>query len=87
VDGYIPVDLDVAFADHGYATADWVRTVENGTGEHTGVSSLLSGSVSHYCLSHATIPINRAKPLGSCPGAVNRSRATRRTQERQSDPR
>lgn len=28
-----------------------------GTGEHTGIGRLLSGSVSHYCLSHASIPI------------------------------
>lgn len=28
-----------------------------GTGEHTGVGRLLSGSVSHFCLSHAVIPI------------------------------
>ncbi len=28
-----------------------------GTREHTGVSRLLNGSVSHYCLSHASCPV------------------------------
>lgn len=28
-----------------------------GTGEHTGVDRLMSGSVSHYCLSHAEVPV------------------------------
>lgn len=28
-----------------------------GTGEHAGVRRLLAGSVSHYCLSHATAPV------------------------------
>ena len=28
-----------------------------GTGEHTGVRRLFEGSVSHYCLSHATCPV------------------------------
>lgn len=28
-----------------------------GTGEHTGVGRLVSGSVSHYCLSHAQLPV------------------------------
>lgn len=28
--GYIRVDLDGPFAGHGYATGDWVQTVENG---------------------------------------------------------
>lgn len=28
-----------------------------GTGEHTGVSRLMDGSVSHHCISHARVPV------------------------------
>ena len=40
-----------------------------GTGEHTGVRRLMSGSVSHYCLSHArgpvvAVPVTALSPAG-----------------------
>ena len=37
-----------------------------GTGEHTGLRRLVTGSVSHYCLSHARSPVV-AVPAGALP--------------------
>lgn len=34
-----------------------------GTREHTGLDRIISGSVSHYCLSHATRPVVAVPPI------------------------
>ena len=39
------------------------RLLVVGTREHAGLGRLLSGSVSHYCLSHAVCPSLRCRPL------------------------
>lgn len=47
-----------------------------GTGEHAGVRRLVSGSVSHYCLSHAHGPV-AAVPMGARPSAGGHHEASR----------
>jgi nucleotide-binding universal stress UspA family protein len=46
-----------------------------GTGEHTGVRRLMSGSVSHYCLSHARGPVV-AVPISALPPAGQHQEAS-----------
>lgn len=43
-----------------------------GAREHTGVGRLLAGSVSHYCLSHSTVPV-AAVPAPAAGGGAARS--------------
>lgn len=57
-----PADWLVQFAegDAGVVLVNQAQGAELlviGTREHVGLARLLSGSVSHYCLSHATCPI------------------------------
>jgi hypothetical protein len=47
-----------------------------GTREHVGLGRLLSGSVSHYCLSHALCPIVAAPAPSPLAGSSARSRTT-----------
>lgn len=51
-------DVSTALLDRASGAALLVL----GTGEHTGLSRLTHGSVSHQCLSHATVPVT-AVPL------------------------
>lgn len=47
------------------------RLLVLGTREHTGVGRLLAGSVSHYCLSHSTVPIAAVPaPVESGTGSI-----------------
>jgi nucleotide-binding universal stress UspA family protein len=40
-----------------------------GTKEHVGIGRLISGSVSHYCLSHANCPVVAVPPVSDHRGA------------------
>jgi nucleotide-binding universal stress UspA family protein len=48
-----------------------------GTREHVGLGRLLSGSVSHYCLSHALCPIVAVPAPSPLAGSSDRRRTTR----------
>lgn len=45
------------------------RMLVIGTGEHTGLRRAVLGSISHYCLSHASVPVV-AVPVPAVAGAV-----------------
>ncbi|MBA3527881.1 MAG: universal stress protein [Propionibacteriaceae bacterium] len=44
------------------AKSSGARLLVIGTREHTGLDRIISGSVSHYCLSHATCPVVAVPP-------------------------
>jgi nucleotide-binding universal stress UspA family protein len=56
----LSVQVDVIEGPAGPVLVEYSRTAVMlvvGTREHTGVRRLVGGSVSHYCLSHATCPV------------------------------
>lgn len=72
------------FADGGYGQvlverAAGAALLVVGTHEHTGLGRILTGSVSHFCLSHAPCPVVAvpAQRTGSQASAVHRRRADR----------
>jgi nucleotide-binding universal stress UspA family protein len=57
----------------GVALSHGARLVVVGTHEHTGLRRALSGSVSHYVLSHTGVPLVAVPaPVGQTPGGADR---------------